>query len=105
MGPSTSPVWMKVVVVSLTTTPTSVSNQPTAVPLGATPIPAHHSQDRVLALSVTSPSCFPIWVATGGMKVGVNLLHSTMLFTWSMPSTALAVILATSFTFGPLTAV
>src|SRR5206468_2042905 len=46
-GPSISPAWTKAAVASLTTTPTSSLNQPTAVLLGATPIPAHPSRDRV----------------------------------------------------------
>ena len=43
--------------------------------------------------------------ASGGTRAGVSRPHSTALFTWSMPSTAPAPILATSITSAPLTAV
>ena len=48
---------------------------------------------------------FSTTAVTGATKVGVNRLHSIISFTWSMPSTALAVTLATSFTSVPPTAV
>ena len=48
---------------------------------------------------------FSTTVPTGATRAGVSLLRSTISFTWSMPSTALAVTLATSFTFVPLTVV
>src|SRR5438105_1302813 len=86
-------------------TRTSSSNQPTVGRLGAIPTPARRSRDLALALSVTSPSCLPISVVTGGTRAGVSLLPSTTLFTWSMPSTEPAVMLATSITFAPPTVV
>ena len=52
----------------------------------------------------TSPACFPTAAATGGTRAGVNRQHLTTLFTWSMPSTALAVTPATSITFALATA-
>ena len=61
--------------------------------------------DLALRLPVTLPACFPIWVPTGGTKAGVNLLRLATSFTWSMRSTALAAILATSSTFAPPTVV
>ena len=51
---------------------------------------------------VTSPACLPTRaVSTGGTRAGVSLLHLTTWFTWSMPSTALAVTLAMSITSAP----
>ena len=63
------------------------------------------SRDLALRLPVILPACFPIWVPTGGTKAGVSLLRSATSFTWSMRSTALAAILATSSTFAPPTVV
>ena len=54
---------------------------------------------------VTSPGCLALTAATGGTRAGVNLQHLTTLFTWSMPSTGLAVTPATSITSVPPTAV
>ena len=48
---------------------------------------------------------FPDLGPTGGMKAGVSLLRSATSFTWSMRSTALAAIQATSSTSVPLTVV
>src|SRR5581483_4403925 len=62
---------------------------------GLTPIPAHPSPGRASVLRATSLGCLALTAATGGTKAGVNRQHLIMWFTWSMPSTALAAILAT----------
>jgi hypothetical protein len=77
----------------------------TAASPSLTPTPAHLSRDRVLLLLATSPKYLTPMVATGGMRAGANLRPSTTSFTWSMTSTAPAVILLTSITFAPPTAV
>ena len=53
---------------------------------------------RASAATVFRRHVYLTRLATGGTKAGVSLPHLTTLFTWSMPSTALAATRATSIT-------